>query len=398
MLRPIVMLGIIGMLVVTVLGLSVHSSGGHGSPFAFLKPIPEIDAEFNHVFRNEFLQRINQVRNKFAVETLNPDHQIQNFLTAFLETDHAPETIELDPVLDSLQNKFPGAQYLAANLVSGISRDEILNQLTSWDELVQPEFQEVSVSIVKSGRRMVAMSVLSRRIPEFTIDRANRGGGRFFNKCPHCQSIHALDLDRKNKTLILSCPDCERAYDVLAADSNGDMRRANSYFTGFQVPGVASLDPEADPKQNVLAIWRQVANRCTYEHDHAEFNESEVWKTSDATWLEKQGDCEDTSILLVDSLISAGFDARVAIGWNGNIGQHAWVVLRIGDEQFIIESTIQDNPVLQDLIPVADAAPFYRPEQLFDRNHLYFQNATPEVVSGDYFTDSSWTKVAWNKK
>lgn len=392
MLRPIVMLGAVGILVASAVGFSTPGSLGV-NPLALLKQLPEVDSEFNQNFRDDFIGNTNQMRVGFAVDPLKNDAEIQDYITTFLEENATPENIELNEVFDSLQKNFPGAQYLAANLVSAVSRDELLAQLTSWDELAHPEFHEASTSIVKAGRRLVALSVLSRRIPRFSVELANRGGGRFFNSCPHCNSVHALDLDKKSKTLILSCPDCELPYDVLAADCNGEMRRANDFLTGFQVPGVGLIDKNGNKKENVLKIWKQVADRCTYEHDQSDFNESEVWKTSDDTWLQKQGDCEDSSILLVDSLISAGFDARVAIGWNGNIGQHAWVVVNIEGEQFVIESTIQENPTLADLVPVKDASPFYRPEQLFDRQYLYFQNDAPDKVAVDYFADSAWKGI-----
>ncbi|MDF1751404.1 MAG: transglutaminase-like domain-containing protein [Verrucomicrobiales bacterium] len=392
MLKPIVMLGSAGILVASTLGLSVPGSLG-SNPLMLLKQLPEVDAEFNQAFCGEFLGNTNAMRVGFAVDPLKSDPEIQEFVANFLNGNESPETIELNTVFDTLQEQFPGAQYLAANLVSAVSRDELLAQLTSWDELAHPEFHDASTSVIKSGRRLVALSVLSRRIPEFTVEAANQGGGRFFNRCPHCNSVHALDLNRKSKTLILSCPDCERPYDVLAADAKGMMRRAKDFLTGFQVPGVGLIDASKDKKENILLIWKQVADRCTYEHDLSDFNESEVWKTSDDTWVQKQGDCEDTSILLVDSLISAGYEARVAIGWNGNIGQHAWVVVKIDGEQYVIESTIQDNPGLADLVPVKDASPFYRPEQLFDRQYLYFQNDSPDKVAMNYFADSAWKRI-----
>ena len=394
MLRPIVVTGAAGILVASALGLSVPDSILKPRGFSILHTPPEVDEKFESAFRSDFLSDANLARSGFSLSSLSSDPQIEHFINYYLSDAALPESIELNEVFDELQVRFPGAQYLAANLVSAPSREELMRQLTTWDELIHPEFHNASTAVTKEGRRLYAMSVLSRRIPKFTLEAANHGGGRFFNVCPHEGSVHALDLDRKSKTLILSCPDCGRPYDVLASDSQGQMRRANQFFTEFKLPS-SQLDKAYPSKKDcVMAIWQAVAERCSYEHDHSKFAESEVWKTSDETWSEMQGDCEDTSILLVDTLISAGFEARVAIGWNGNIGQHAWAAVNLGGEQYVIESTIQDSPTAADLIPVKDAAPFYRPEQLFDRDRLYFQSGEPEQSSFDYFCESAWTAVS----
>ncbi len=384
------MLGAAGILVASALGLSGPGTWG-GNPLDLFRQLPDVDLSFKGDFREDFLMVTNTMRNQFVIEPLKADLEIEAFVDHLLESNTSAENIELNSVFDSLQSQFPGAQYLAANLVSAISRADLLTQLKAWDELAHPEFQEMSTSVVKQDKRLIALSVLSRRIPEFSVDAANQGGGRFFNKCPHCNGVHALDLDRKNKTLILSCPDCERPYDVLAADSSGAMKRANEFLTGFNIPELSNLHGTTT-KDKVMEIWKLLACRCSYEHDLSDFNESEVWKTSDETWQQKMGDCEDTSILMVDALITAGIEARVAIGWNGNIGQHAWVVTKIDGEEFVIESTIQDNPTLADLVPVKDASPFYRPEQLFDRECLYFQNDSPDKVAAHYFSDTFWKK------
>ncbi|MEO0415269.1 MAG: transglutaminase-like domain-containing protein, partial [Verrucomicrobiota bacterium] len=127
--------------------------------------------------------------------------------------------------------------------------------------------------------------------------------------------------------------------------------------------------------------------------DIGESNASEVWKTPEETWTEKKGDCEDTSILLADALISAGFEARVAIGWNGNIGQHAWTVVKIEGAQYVIESTLPEPQSAADMMVAEEAAHFYKPEQLFDRDNLYFQNTDPDNAAADYFSSEAWQGV-----
>jgi transglutaminase-like putative cysteine protease len=118
-----------------------------------------------------------------------------------------------------------------------------------------------------------------------------------------------------------------------------------------------------------------------------------VWKTPAETWAEASGDCEDTAILLADVLIESGFEARVAIGWNGNIGQHAWVVVKAGERQYLLETTLQKEIGREDLAEVSAAAPFYQPEQLFDRERIYFSTTRPERFTKDYFANEVWKPV-----
>ena len=219
------------------------------------------------------------------------------------------------------------------------------------------DFNRLTTGVFSSGRKLGALGVMSRRIPRFTLDAANSHGGKFFNECPHCQKIHALALDRKSRTLILSCPECDRPFDVLAADTLGKIRRATDFMSGFKIPLSPAMQAAQSDEEKTLAIWQEMANRCTYELDQKRVDAREAWKRPEETWKEKAGDCEDTSILLADALISAGINARVAIGWNGNIGQHAWCVVRIKDRQYVLESTFEGPVDYQSLVPVAEASP-----------------------------------------
>jgi transglutaminase-like putative cysteine protease len=195
----------------------------------------------------------------------------------------------------------------------------------------------------------------------------------------------------------LSCPHCDLPFEVLAVDTRGRIRRAMEFLGGFDLP-VSPGDQPAKDEEKILALWRTVADRCEYELDQDRADDRgdgnrEVWKTPAETWAEASGDCEDTAILLADVLIESGFEARVAIGWNGNIGQHAWVVVKAGDRQYLLETTLQKEIGREDLAEVAASAPFYQPEQLFDRERIYFSTARPERFTKDYFANEVWKPV-----
>jgi len=331
------------------------------------------------------------------------DEPVQSFLEAFVDSRSDPKEIELDEVFDAIQREFPGAQYLAANLIISNNRDELLSKLTGWNAVANPDFNTLNTAVFRASGGLGALGVMSRRIPPFSLCEANEGGGRFFNRCPHCEVIHALELDRETRTLILSCPHCELPFDVLAAGTGGLMKRANDYLEGFTLEAVGKKSSSQRDEDGIVALWGIVADRCEYQLDQDRTfgrvpgddapGPGEVWKSSRETWNEAAGDCEDTSILLADVLIGAGFDARVAIGWNGNIGQHAWVVVRLGERQYILESTLQKKIERRDLAAIVDASAFYQPEQLFDRDEIYYSTARPDHSRADYFSETLWKKV-----
>lgn len=364
------------------------------------RPLPEIDSALQRGFRSDAMVQANRVRLPAGVGEVRGDESIQGFLETFVSSQAEPEKLELDEVFDVLQGQFPGAQYLAANLITARSRDDLLSKLGGWTALANPDFDSIATSVFRAGSGLGALGVMSRCIPEFSLGAANAGGGRFHNRCPHCGEVHALELDRDSRTLILSCPHCDLPFDVLATGSSGDIRRAQDFLEGFSLE--EGIRTEGDGKATVLALWGRVADRCEYELDQdyqiggadpGLARSREVWKRSSETWNDARGDCEDTAILLADVLIGAGFEARVAIGWNGNIGQHAWTVVKLGDEQFLLESTLQKKIGPEDLVPVAESAAFYQPEQLFDRERLYYTTARPERFGSDYFSEAVWKAV-----
>ncbi len=373
---------------------SLHWSGRVDVVGIFF-PRPPLDSTFQRGFRSDSIARVNRIRVPSAVGEIGVDESLQAFLEHWVATHPNPESVELDDVFDAVQSHFPGAQYLAANLVTSRERDDLLDRLAGWTAAVSPEFDSITTTVFRSGSRMGVLGVMSRRIPEFSLEAANQHGGRFHNRCPHCGAIHALELDRNSQTLILSCPHCELPFDVLAMDDAGRIRRATEFFDPFSLRETSGSG--AAPEARILDLWSQVADRCDYELDQDRLEEKgggrEVWKNASQTWAEAGGDCEDSSILLANVLIKAGFDARVAIGWNGNMGQHAWVVVRAGDRQYLLESTIERKITPADLVEVAQVSAFYQPEQVFDAERLYFTTARPEAFSSDYFSPEIWKTV-----
>lgn len=383
------------LLVAAALFLTSLHWSGRVDVVGFFQPRPPLDAAYQRGFRSDSIARFNRLRLPSALPEVTVDESLQAFLDHWVTTLARPEAVELDEVFDVVQSRFPGAQYLAANLVTSRSREDLLDRLSAWSAVASPDFTSINTTVFRTGSRMGVLAVMSRRIPEFSLEEANRKGGRFHNRCPHCGAIHALELARDSQTLILSCPHCELPFDVLAVDDRGRIQRAKDFFDGFYLKETTGGD--ATPEQRILDLWGQVADRCDYELDQDRLGEKEggreVWKTASQTWAEASGDCEDTSILLASVLIQAGFEARVAIGWNGNMGQHAWVVVRSGEKQYLLESTIEREIGASDLLEVSEASAYYQPEQLFDSEQIYYTTARPEAFSNDYFSSGIWRTI-----
>lgn len=391
MIRSILGFGGFALAVCTALLIGLQKTGRFDVLTAFT-PLPEIDAAFQRGFRSDLLAYVNRMRIPGNVEAVKGDEELQNFLISYVESQPDPTKIDLDLVFNSVQQEFPGAQYLAANLVTSTNREELMGRIKGWSAVGNPDFNTINTSVFKSGRQLGVLGVMSRRIPRFSLRTANEKGGKFYNKCPHCDEVHALELERDSRTIILSCPYCDLPFDVLASDSSDTIRRATEFFEGINLEE-ENLPENLSSEARVLRIWQTVSKQCKYELDQEDGAMSEVWKRPTETWYSKAGDCEDTSILLADALITAGFPARVAIGWNGNIGQHAWVVALIDGKEYVLESTLEKNITRDDLAEVEAASSFYQPEQLFDREHMYYTTARPENFRVNYFSPELWKQI-----
>lgn len=392
MIRSLFCFGGTILAVATAFSAGLQLSGKY-DVLGLLFPLPEVDASYQRGFRSDAMAKVNRIRIPLGVEGVRGDESIQRMLHQLMREHPDPENVELDFVFEEVQKEFPGAQYLAANLVTAPDRDSLLSNLTHWTASANEDFNTINTAVFTSGRRYGALAVMARRIPRFSLRDANDRGGKFFNVCPHCGKTHALELEKESRTLILSCPYCDLPFDVLALDTKGRVRRASDFFENFELVEPKGVEKSQSQTERLIALWQRVADRCDYQLDHHRSSEKEVWKMPSETWAERAGDCEDTALLLADALISAGFEARVAIGWNGNIGQHAWVVVRLDGNQYVIETTLQNTISEESLSPVAEAASFYQPEQLFDRGHLYYSTAAEEDFASDYFSPKIWESI-----
>jgi hypothetical protein len=198
---------------------------------------------------------------------------------------------------------------------------------------------------------------------------------------------------------------------------------AMQFLTGAKWPNAGACPAPAGSTARVEAMWLEVAEKITYQHDEVTFaGRKEVWQTAEESLRAGVGDCEDHSILLADWLLSEGYDARVALGGcrtgDGQWGGHAWVVLRLDGREYLLEATSdvaapdgsapaqqgkelrrrrQEHLKLEGIEAKADS---YRPEGMFDRGRYWMRKGIvggkPPAAPQSYWSgDEEWIEGMW---
>jgi hypothetical protein len=370
-------------------------------------------------FKSTCLYDLNERRQRVGAAPLAIDTELQSSLEGFLASVPNASDVDLDFLLQHIQRTYPDVTALSATVVWHPTLGGLTDGIVGWDDALGRQYESLSTVSFRDGYRHGGIAIVAHRLPLFDLELANREGGRYHHTCPRCGAGHAIELDPSARTVQLRCPHCQRPYAILASNSLGKFHRAPSFLTGFSLPEPAPVPDSNTAEAMVRSLWRLVASRCRYQSDGADGpmahasavsagraksvgalpsiplagqSQIEAWQTPAETWLLKAGDCEDTSLLLADILISEGFDARVALGWNAQGGDHAWCVVRLEDgEQYILETTIEPGGWPLRLLPVSEASAAYRPEQLFDRENLYFSiGGSP---AKDYWSENIWVEV-----
>jgi hypothetical protein len=153
--------------------------------------------------------------------------------------------------------------------------------------------------------------------------------------------------------------------------------------------------------QQLFTIWSAVHTNCRYTNDpgvkksegmYAKKEQLDSWQFADETQRLLRGDCEDSSIYLADWLMSRGFQVRVALGRYGDMGGHAWCVVKIEDREYLIEST-EGKPDPSNPPLASQVGSRYVPEVLFDRYAIYVPASSNRVWKGDYWSSKSWVRI-----
>jgi len=127
--------------------------------------------------------------------------------------------------------------------------------------------------------------------------------------------------------------------------------------------------------KNPFLIWQTVVEHISYKTDRLLGGMQEAWQFGEGTYTIRNGDCEDTSILLCDWLRAMGYDAKIAIGSSKNAG-HAWVVVFADGKEYFFETAIDSKSISRRHIPyLKSSLKKYAVECMFDDQN-YWERAS----------------------
>jgi hypothetical protein len=349
-------------------------------------------------FRIDLVDQFNYARIAAKTPMLRVDPEME----AWLEREFPKiDTADLNKVTEQVQSGMPRYYRVSVCSASSPSLRELLQRFHEYTHRAQPEMTHMAVALRPraSGLMHEALLVMGQRLREFTPEELSKSGDEpFFSTCAHCRQPHFMKLSNAQRSMALECPKCRRKYAVIAADSSGKFRYVNEFLTGYAPPSV--FPKNQSRVQQLFTIWSAVNANCRYANDpgakagssFAKKDQMDSWQFADETQRLQRGDCEDSSIFLADWLMSRGFQVRVALGRYGDLGGHAWCVVKIDDKEYLIEST-ESRPDPTDPPLASRVGSRYVPEVLFDRFAIYVPVSANRAWKGDYWSANTWTRI-----
>jgi predicted transglutaminase-like cysteine proteinase len=342
-------------------------------------------------FSTDLLDRMNFARRTAGAGLM----QIDPELSAWMQRDQAMINADnLDALIKIMQVHQP--RYFHINVCSARAAGlrDLLDQFNQFANSVKANQLHLGLLVrPRAQAGYEAVIACGLRTPDFSARLLNqKTTDTFFNRCPHCLDSHACRIGTGLRSITLDCPKCGRDYNALAPDSKGSYRYVNEFLTGYEPPARYSSSI-SDRLTGLYAIWNAVVDNCAYQRDKTEAHATkDTWQLPHETVARGKGDCEDSSLLLADWLICRGFEARVALGLYGDMGQHAWCVVRIDATDYLLEST-QGHPDPRKPPFVSEVGARYVPQTLFDRQFIYVRAKPKDRFNGDYWDSAEWIKI-----
>jgi len=300
---------------------------------------------------------------------------------------------DFDHLLDQLQEQMPRYAGLYGYWATAPSQAELTTQLQTAAGNIDPSLNSLGLLTRQTGpHAFLAVMMAACRVPDFSPEAlSDRRTKAMLGTCPSCRSTHLWRSTQAYSVITLACPHCQNDYAIIAPDNQGSYRYINEFLTGYEPP--ARFAAKTTRFQEMLTIWQAVWDDCSYKRDNrSPTTTRESWQPGVETLTRQSGDCEDSSILAADWLISRGFDARVVIGKAGPQREgHAWVVVLVEGIAYLIESTMEPPPAGYSPT-VMLLGKNYFPEAMFDRETIYFPRDPRIPFDGDYWS-SNWRRV-----
>jgi len=344
-------------------------------------------------FRVDLVDRLNYARMASKKELLRVDPELDDWVQK-----NFPSLVidDIDALTKKIQEALPRYYQISVCTADGPTLRLLLDEFQSYSSRTAPEMTHLGVAVRPSmgGLTSQALVVVGQRLHDFSPEAlTERKDDAFFSRCLHCQHPHIVRVSREQHSLGLECPECRRTYAVVASDSQRKFRYVNEFLTGYAPPAVFAKD--ISRIYQLFTICSAVHGNCIYTRDPGlKKNATDAWQTSLETQRLGQGDCEDSAIYLCDWLITRGYNARVALGRYGDLGGHAWVVVKMNDVEYLLEST-ESAPDPRDPPLVSKIGSRYVPEVMFDRFALYVRTIPGQAwrTQDTYFSQKLWSRI-----
>ncbi len=366
----------------------------------FLRPDSQaidqvIDQATQHRFRQVALASVNAERKAQGIEKeVVADSGLQDWLNEQPQSLISNAAgISLDILLEKLPSKKLTLSHASLFCISAKSPDSLAGRLDFWKDAFKTSTNVVAMRLYRSSKSKIGcLLIAAKKVPKFNLTLFNNGHSEFYVTCRNCNKSHIGKLDKCGLAIAMKCSHCNRSYDLIAADMLGNYHRANHYLHGYRPPPEIASGATTRIEE-LTALWAAVVARCRYSKDLAGLaGKKDSWQAPSDTYSFRNGDCEDTSLLLADWLISRGFNTRVVIGHAPGKGEHAWCVTELEGRQYLLETTLEKIP---DRPPETQLeASRYHPRFSFDRQNIYFVNGATRNVS-DYFSPDLWEAFSY---
>jgi transglutaminase-like putative cysteine protease len=339
------------------------------------------------------LDHSNAVRFAAKFNLLNLDTELEDWVEEQLAAGLSSD--DLNALVGRIQQRWP--RYKGINIASAVapSLAALKDHLIETVEAQKPEMTHLACLVrpIAGGISHRAILITGQRLQDFRPEALHRTADTsFFNTCPHCKAKHISRAERQKESFSLECPACHLTYALVASDTRGRFHYANEFLTGYQPPAIY---PKGQTRiEQLFTIWGAVHKNCLYTPDPVEnLTKTDRWQTAQETQIRGAGDCEDSAIYLADWLLARGYDARVALGRYGDIGGHAWCVVRLDEVEYLLETTSEGNPDFDSPPLISRVGSRYIPEILFDRWSLYVRSTHRQPWNGNYWDDRNWTRL-----